>query len=111
VAWKAVGCRKYAIVPACGTSVAAPLWAGLIVLADQYSGRHLGFVNPAHLPHRPRQLLPLGVPRHHHRHQHRQIPPRTVTGYRAAPGWNPVTGWGSPDARILVPLLARTAST
>ena len=39
-----------------------------------------------------------------------QFPPRTITGYRAAPGWDPVTGWGSPDAQILVPLLARYAS-
>jgi hypothetical protein len=28
-------------------------------------------------------------------------------GYRAGPGWDPVTGWGTPDARVLVPLLAR----
>ena len=33
-----------------------------------------------------------------------------ITGYRAGPGWNPVTGWGSPDAQVLVPLLARYAS-
>jgi len=30
-----------------GASAAAPLWAGLIALADQYAGRHLGFANPA----------------------------------------------------------------
>jgi subtilase family serine protease len=24
-----------------------PLWAGVIALADQQAGRHLGFVNPA----------------------------------------------------------------
>jgi hypothetical protein len=30
----------------------------------------------------------------------------TITGYQAAPGWDPVTGWGSPDAQVLVPLLA-----
>src|SRR5205823_14065133 len=30
-----------------GTSATAPLWAGLIALANQYAGRHLGFVNPA----------------------------------------------------------------
>jgi subtilase family serine protease len=30
-----------------GTSASAPLWAGVIALADQYAGRHLGFVNPA----------------------------------------------------------------
>ena len=29
-----------------------------------------------------------------------------VTGYTAGPGWDPVTGWGSPDAQYLVPLLA-----
>ncbi len=32
--------------------------------------------------------------------------PRLVTGYRASPGWDPVTGWGSPNAQVLVPLLA-----
>lgn len=32
--------------------------------------------------------------------------PVTVAGCRAAPGWDPVTGWGTPDARVLVPLLA-----
>jgi hypothetical protein len=34
---------------------------------------------------------------------------RTITGYEATPGWDPVTGWGSPDAQVLVPLLARYA--
>jgi hypothetical protein len=27
--------------------------------------------------------------------------------YRIA-GWDPVTGWGSPNAQVLVPLLARS---
>ena len=31
----------------------------------------------------------------------------TVTGYSARPGWDPATGWGSPDAQLLVPLLAQ----
>ncbi len=31
------------------------------------------------------------------------------TGYNAGPGWDPVTGWGSPDAQYLVPLLAHQA--
>jgi hypothetical protein len=30
-----------------------------------------------------------------------------VTGYQATDGWNPVTGWGSPDAAVLVPLLVQ----
>jgi hypothetical protein len=31
-------------------------------------------------------------------------------GYQAAPGWDPVTGWGSPNAQALIPLLARYTS-
>jgi hypothetical protein len=27
-----------------------------------------------------------------------KYPAGTVDGYQAAPGWDPVTGWGSPDA-------------
>jgi subtilase family serine protease len=30
-----------------GTSASAPIWAGIIALADQYARRHIGFVNPA----------------------------------------------------------------
>jgi hypothetical protein len=29
-----------------------------------------------------------------------------MPGYAAGPGWDPVTGWGSPDAQVLGPLLA-----
>jgi len=39
-----------------------------------------------------------------------EFPHRTITGYRAGPGWDPVTGWGSPNAQVLVPLLAHYAS-
>jgi subtilase family serine protease len=35
------------LLPAQGTSAATPLWAGVIALADQDAGQHLGFVNPA----------------------------------------------------------------
>ena len=31
-------------------------------------------------------------------------------GYLAARGWDPVTGWGSPNAQVLIPLLARFTS-
>jgi len=92
-----------------GTSASAPIWAALIALADQYAGRPLGLVNPAiyQIAHGPR----------YHQAFHDvtkgnntvQFPPRTITGYQAAPGWDPVTGWGSPDAQVLIPLLARYA--
>ena len=32
--------------------------------------------------------------------------PGGSAGYQAGPGWDPVTGWGTPDAQVLVPLLA-----
>ena len=41
------GGGRYTIRSSGGTSASAPLWAALIALADQYAGRHLGFVNPA----------------------------------------------------------------
>ena len=93
-----------------GTSASAPIWAALIALADQYAGRHLGFLNPA--------IYQIARGPHYHQAFHDiitgintvQFPPVTITGYRAAPGWDPVTGWGSPDAVVLIPLLARYAS-
>jgi subtilase family serine protease len=92
-----------------GSSASAPIWAGLIALADQYAHRHLGFVNPA--------LYRIAASPAYHRAFHDvtsgnnsvKFPPKTFTGYRAAPGWDPVTGLGSPDAQWLVPLLARLA--
>ncbi len=104
------GGGKYLVVPGGGTSAAAPFWAALIALADQYAGRHLGFVNPG--------LYRIGRSALYHKAFHDvttgtntvQFPPKTITGYRAAPGWDPVTGWGSPNAQVLVPLLARYLS-
>jgi subtilase family serine protease len=95
--------------PGAGTSAATPLWAALIALADQYSGRHLGFVNPA--------IYRIARSASYHQAFHdittgnstATFPHGTITGYQAAPGWDPVTGWGSPDAQVLIPLLARYA--
>ncbi len=103
------GGRNSIVVGASGTSAAAPMWAAVIALADQYAGRHLGFVNPA--------LYRIGRSRADHTAFHDittgtntvESSSQTVSGYKAGPGWDPVTGWGSPDAQILVPLLARYA--
>jgi len=94
---------------ASGTSSSAPLWAGVIALADQQAGRHLGFVNPA--------LYAIAHGPAYHRAFHDVVtgdnsilwPTEVYVGYTAGPGWDPVTGLGSPDAQYLVPLLARTA--
>jgi subtilase family serine protease len=96
--------------PATGTSAAAPFWAGLIALADQLAHRHLGFINPAIY------RIARGPLYHMAFHDITTggntfvFPPTTITGYPAGPGWDPVTGWGTPDARVFVPLLARYAS-
>ena len=90
-----------------GTSASAPIWAALIALADQYAGRHLGLVNPA--------IYQIARGPRYHQAFHDvttgnntvQFPPKTITGYQAAPRWDPVTGWGSPNAQVLIPLLAR----
>ena len=73
--------------------------------------RHLGFVNPAiyQIARGPRTTRPstTSPPATATRPS---SPATTITGYRAGPGWDPVTGWGSPDAQVLVPLLARYAT-
>jgi subtilase family serine protease len=94
-----------------GTSASAPLWAGIVALADQYAKRHLGLVNPAIY------RIARG---HHYKQAFHDItaglantaafPHRVIAGYRARQGWDPVTGWGTPNAQVLVPLLASDAS-
>jgi subtilase family serine protease len=95
------------LVGAGGTSAAAPFWAGLIALADQEAGHPLGFVNPAiyriaqgPLYHRAFHDITTG-------NNTVSLNGVTVTGYEAGTGWDPVTGWGTPDAQVLIPLLAR----
>ena len=94
-----------------GTSASAPTWAGIIALADQYAKRHLGFVNPA--------IYQIARSSQYHQAFHditagpvntAKFPHGTIVGYQAGPDWDPVTGWGSPDADVLVPLLVRYAS-
>src|SRR5215469_14590105 len=100
------GLGRYEIGAAGGTSAAAPLWAGLIAVADQYAGHDLGFVNPS--------LYCIGRSPAYHQAFHDvttgnstvMVAPNPVPGYQAGPGWDPVTGLGTPDAQAMVPLLA-----
>jgi subtilase family serine protease len=93
-----------------GTSGSTPLWAGVIALADQYAHHDLGFVNPA--------IYRIGRSPSYHKAFHDVTtgndyvaPGSAILGYQAGPGWDPLTGWGSPNAQVLVPLLARFASS
>ena len=86
---------------------ATPLWGGLMALADQDAHHDLGFVNSA--------IYRIGHGSSYHSAFHDittgsnviTMPyPGGSAGYQAGPGWSPVTGWGTPDAQVLVPLLA-----
>jgi subtilase family serine protease len=98
----------YALLPEGGTSAAAPFWAGLIALADQEAGHPLGFVNPA--------LYRIARGPLYHKAFHDVttgtntvvVNGVTIVGHQAGPGWDAVTGWGTPDAKVLIPLLAHS---
>ncbi|HUA47109.1 MAG TPA: S53 family peptidase [Solirubrobacteraceae bacterium] len=99
------GAGGYTIRNSGGTSASAPLWAGIIALADQYAGRQLGFVNPAIYRIGRSASYPQAFHDITQGNNTPQFPGHTITGYKATPGWDPVTGWGSPNAQALIPLL------
>jgi subtilase family serine protease len=101
--------------PICGTSLATPLFAGIVALADQYAGHGkalgLGLINPAIYKiaarHEPgivdirtgsnTQTFSQGGQQH------------TVTGFGARVGYDLVSGVGTIDAAYFVPELAKLA--
>jgi subtilase family serine protease len=94
-----------------GTSAATPQWAGLVALADQAAGRRLGFLNDSlySIGRHARTSsafhdITVGDNTWVYTNPAGQVV--TIKGYSAAPGWDAVTGWGSPKANVLVPLLA-----
>ena len=78
-----------------GTSAVAPLWAGLLALANQQrvqnGGTPAGFINPK-LYGSPSAL--------------RDITSGSNGTYNAAQGWDPCTGLGSPNGTAVVQLLS-----
>lgn len=88
-----------------GTSAAAPLWAGVMAVADQVAGRPLGYINPS--------LYKIAASSQY-TSAFRDITDGNnsysdkgvdVQGYQATTGWDPTTGLGSPNAANLIPLL------
>ena len=79
-----------------GTSVVSPLWSGLIALLNQRLSISMGFFNPLLYE----RLV--GVPG-----ALRDITSgdNDLTGlvgaYRAGPGWDACTGWGTPDGTLI----------
>jgi kumamolisin len=66
-----------------GTSAAVPLWAALAALLNRSLGVNVGILGPLLYSERFRGLL-------------RDIVSGDNGAWKAGPGWDPVTGWGSP---------------
>lgn len=89
-----------------GTSESAPMWAGIVAIANQIAGHPLGFLNP--------RLYKLGAA---NQGDFRDIVSGdnsvhtqgiNVKGYQAVAGWDAATGWGVPQSYQLVGDLTAT---
>jgi subtilase family serine protease len=96
---------------ACGTSLAAPLFAGIVALADQQAGHTLGLINPAlytMAARHDRGIVDIRQGNNSWRFTSRGET-HLVRGFTARPGYDLVSGVGTVDAALFVPELARTA--
>ena len=75
-----------------GTSAVAPLWAGLVALLNQKVGHPVGLLNPMLYG----SLAGKGT---------HDITKGNNGSYSAKAGWDPCTGWGSPDGAKLLKAL------
>jgi len=84
-----------------GTSAGAPQWAGIIALADQAAGRRLGAIN--------KSLYHIGKSdAYSSAFNDITSGANTFAGanvFEAKPGWDAVTGLGTPKVANLIPLL------
>jgi subtilase family serine protease len=87
-----------------GTSLSCPQWAGLVAIAAQIHGGGLGLINPA-LYRLAQDPATYAADWFDVTTGNNTADPN-VTGYPATPGWDPVTGLGTPNAAHLLPDLA-----
>ncbi len=80
-----------------GTSVGTPIWAAIAATADQVAGRSLGALNPSLY-----RILDDATEYAADFHEVTE----GWNGYHAGPGWNPVTGIGTPIVGALLAELA-----
>jgi kumamolisin len=73
-----------------GTSAVAPLWAGLIARLNQKLGQPVGFLNPLSYGLLEKSSAFL------------DITAGNNGAYKAGTGWDPCTGWGSPNGKKMV---------
>src|SRR6185437_15902483 len=75
-----------------GTSAVAPLWAGLIAVANQQNGKTAGLLQPQIYAAKARSGF-------------RDITSGNNGSFSAGPGWDACTGLGSPITTSLIPML------
>jgi subtilase family serine protease len=84
-----------------GTSAGPPQWAGIIALADQAAGHRLGSIN--------KTLYHIGKSDAYSTAFNDITSGNNsimgIAGFEAAPGWDAVTGLGTPQVANLIPLL------
>ncbi len=83
-----------------GTSAVAPLWAGLVALLNQKIGRPVGYLNPV------LYSLPTASGAFHDITTGNNDINSNRGAYKARPGWDACTGWGSPDGAKLLNALS-----
>ena len=83
-----------------GTSLGTPIWAGIAALADEFAHSRLGLLTPA--------LYGIYASANYSLAFHDITSGNN--GYPAGPGWDPVTGLGTPIVSDLLPLLSGTPS-
>ena len=86
----------------CGTSEGSPQWAGIVADLNQYAGRPLGFLNPALYALGGRgRFASFGRDITTGNNALLGVPGAVAPGYAATPGWDPASGWGSPNLSAL----------
>jgi len=85
-------------LPIGGTSAVAPLWAGLVAVANAQLGTKVGFIQPAIYAAKAASAF-------------NDITVGNNPAFSAGPGWDACSGLGSPIAAKLIPLLAPAATS
>ena len=80
-----------------GTSAVAPLWAGLIALANQQNGKSAGFIQPAIYAAKAASAFNDIIQGTNYS--------GSPIGFSAGPGWDACTGQGSPIATQLITVI------
>jgi subtilase family serine protease len=88
-----------------GTSAGSPLWAGMMAIANQIAGKPLGYINPALYTIAESAKYSSAFRDVTSGNNSFQGGGVNVPGYQAGPGWDAVTGLGTPNAEQLIPLL------